>query len=109
MEERSALTAGGTTGGGGALLLAPAGVAACWTDGCGGWLLATVGVGFGRPPEAGASTRGAAAAEEVQAEDMERMGIVCLCKDGSCNKLHRARPAETFTEAFDRSCLSIRG
>ncbi|PVH63409.1 hypothetical protein PAHAL_2G021400 [Panicum hallii] len=52
--------------------------------------------------------RGAAAAEEVQAEDMERMGMVCLCKDGSCNKLHRARPAETFTEAFDRLCLSIR-
>ncbi|XP_039793107.1 uncharacterized protein LOC120659117 [Panicum virgatum] len=33
--------------------------------------------------------------EEVQAEDMERMGVVCLCKDGSCNKLHRARPAQT--------------
>ena len=31
MEERSALTAGG-----GALLDAPAGVAACWADGCGG-------------------------------------------------------------------------
>ena len=30
MEERSALTAGG-----GALLDAPAGVAACWADGCG--------------------------------------------------------------------------
>ncbi|RLN33273.1 hypothetical protein C2845_PM03G19480 [Panicum miliaceum] len=53
--------------------------------------------------------RGAAAAEEVQAEDMERMGMVCLCKDGSCNKLHRARPAETFTEAFARLCLSICG
>ena len=31
MEERSALTAGG-----GAVLDAPAGAAACWTDGCGG-------------------------------------------------------------------------
>ncbi|XP_039793095.1 uncharacterized protein LOC120659104 [Panicum virgatum] len=33
--------------------------------------------------------------EEVQAEDMERMGVVWQCKDGSCNKLHRARPAQT--------------
>ena len=36
--------------------------------------------------------------EEVQAEDMERMGVVCLCMDGSCSKLHRARPALTFPE-----------
>ena len=47
--------------------------------------------------------------EEVQAEDMERMGVVCLCKDGSCSKLHRARPAQTFTEAFASFGLSIRG
>ena len=48
--------------------------------------------------------RGAAAAE-----DMERMGVVCLCKDASCNKLHRARPPETFKEAFASFCLYICG
>jgi len=47
--------------------------------------------------------------EEVQAEDMERMGVVCLCKDGSCSKLHHARAAQTFTEAFASFCLSICG
>ncbi|XP_039834224.1 uncharacterized protein LOC120694952 [Panicum virgatum] len=48
--------------------------------------------------------RGAAAAE-----DMERMGVVCLCKDASCNKLHRARPPETFKQAFASFCLYICG
>jgi len=47
--------------------------------------------------------------EEVQAEDMERMGVVFLCKDGSCSKLHHARAAQTFTEAFASFCLSICG
>ncbi|CAL5076944.1 unnamed protein product [Urochloa decumbens] len=50
----------------------------------------------------------AAAEEDVTAEDMDRVGVVCPCKDGSCQFKHE-RPAETLWEKIALICRFICG
>ncbi|CAL5078222.1 unnamed protein product [Urochloa decumbens] len=46
--------------------------------------------------------------EDVTAEDMDRVGVVCPCKDGSCQFKHE-RPAETLWEKIALICRFICG
>ncbi|CAL5067164.1 unnamed protein product [Urochloa decumbens] len=50
----------------------------------------------------------AAAEEDVTAEDMDRVGVVCPCKDEACEFKHE-RPAQTLWEEFALFCRFICG
>ncbi|CAL5078213.1 unnamed protein product [Urochloa decumbens] len=46
--------------------------------------------------------------EDVTAEDMERVGVVCPCKDDACEFKHE-RPAQTLWEKIALYCRFVRG